>query len=69
MEAQGLNKFKGYSCTPVSYKIEMDGEIRTVCTNRLAPLTLTNSNLIKTEVCPLEVCPSRRLINFYKEQR
>ena len=68
MEVQGLNKFKGYNCTPVSYKIEMDGNISTTCTNRVVPILLKNDNLIKTETCPLDVCPSRRLLSFYKER-
>jgi hypothetical protein len=64
----GMNKFKGYKCTPASYQINMDGKIESTCTRRKIPLQLSNKNLIVTEICPVEVCPSRRLINFYKER-
>lgn len=65
-ELRALNKFKGYNCKPVSYSIRLDGTIENTCTKRVVPLSLTNKNLIVSEVCPNEICPSRRLINFYK---
>lgn len=66
IELGRLNKFKGYNCKTVSYMIDMDGTVKNSCTGRAVPLSLTNDNLIVTETCPKEVCPGRRLFNFYK---
>ena len=68
-QIKSLNKFKGYSCTPASYAIDIDGNIENTCTRRTAPLYLSNKNLIVKEVCPKDVCPSNRLLEFYKEKK
>jgi organic radical activating enzyme len=66
IEAAGLNRLRGYNCTPKSYQIQMNGNIENTCTSRRVPLQLNQENLVVTEKCPKEQCPSKRLINFYK---
>lgn len=67
-EIKGLNRFKGYECTPVSYSIDISGTIQNTCTRRRVPLSLVNKNLIVKETCPQDICPGRRLLKFYKEK-
>lgn len=69
VDIQQLNRFKGYTCTPASYSISIDGNIENTCTRRKAPLFLNNANLVVKETCPHDVCPSRRLLEFYKEAK
>ena len=68
IDRMGLNKFKGYRCTPASYSISIDGKIENTCTRRTAPLLLNNKNLLVEETCPHDICPSRRLLEFYKQK-
>lgn len=67
VEIQGLNKFKGYQCTPISYNISIDGVITNTCTSRKVPLILSDANLLVKETCPKDTCPGRRLLESYKE--
>ena len=68
IQIQKLNKFKGYQCTPASFTIGIDGHIENTCTRRQAPLLMNNKNLIVKELCPREICASKRLLEFYKEK-
>jgi len=63
-----LNRFKGYKCKTVSYSINFDGTITNTCTSRKAHTVLNDSHLIVEEICPKDICPSKRLIQFYKEK-
>jgi organic radical activating enzyme len=68
-QINSLNKFKGYACTPLSYSIDVKGRIENTCTRRKVPLYLNNNNLIVKETCPMDICPSNRLLKFYKEKQ
>jgi hypothetical protein len=68
LEKSGLNRFKGYQCRLASFRIDIEGKIYTTCTDRLVPMNLNDENLVKTEICPNDLCPSRRLMSFSKEQ-
>jgi len=67
IEHRELNRFKGYTCTPASLIVRMDGSINITCTNRKLPLYL-GDDIVKKETCPNEICPSRRMTNYYKER-
>lgn len=66
IEIQQMNRFKGYKCTPRAFQISMTGEIENACTRRRIPLS--ERNIVREEICPVEICPSRRMLTFYKEQ-
>lgn len=63
-----LNKFKGYSCTPIRYRITHDGDIKNFCTGRILPFRLTKDIVFKKEVCPNTRCQCDALYCFYKEK-
>lgn len=67
IEYQGLNKFKGYTCTPASLTVRIDGTIDITCTGKKLPLYL-GGDIVKKETCPNDICPSRRMTNYYKER-
>jgi len=66
IEIQQMNKFKGYRCTPRRFQISMSGEIKNSCTERR--VALGDNNVVKDEICPHDICPSRRMLTFYKER-
>ena len=66
---QRLDRFKGYSCTPLMYDIDIDGTIRNLCTRRVIPITMPATELIKNEICPLDHCSCDIMYNFYKEKQ
>jgi hypothetical protein len=68
IDIQGLNKFKGYQCATASFTIDINGRIENTCTRRKAPLLLTTKSLVVKEICPRDICPSKRLLEFYKEK-
>lgn len=68
IDIRGLNKFKGYECATASFSIGIDGHIENTCTRRKAPLLLSTKSLVVKEICPRDICPSKRLLEFYKEK-
>jgi hypothetical protein len=50
------NSFIGYKCVPESFRIELDGSVKNVCTDETMPLHL--KNITKKIICPKNVCPS-----------
>jgi len=66
IEIQQMNRFKGYKCTPRTFQITVSGKIQNSCTGRLVPLS--GKNIVKEEICPLDICHSRRMLSFYKEK-
>lgn len=67
-EINEWNRFKGYKCTPLSYMIDVEGDIKNVCTRRKVPISLKNENMVKQEICPNTICQGRKLITYYKEK-
>jgi hypothetical protein len=66
IEIQQMNRFKGYKCNPRSFQISMKGDIENSCTSRHIPLS--EKNIVREEICPQDICPSRRMLTFYKEK-
>ena len=66
IEIQQMNRFKGYRCTPRRFQIAMTGEIKNSCTSR--HISLGEKNIVRKEICPQDICPSRRMLTFYKEK-
>lgn len=60
-----LNMFKGYYCTPGSFRIELNGDIYNVCTNEKAPININNITNKQVE-CPRTRCDGGLL--FYPKQ-
>lgn len=48
------NKFKGYTCVPESFQINLDNIVRNVCTSEVMGLSL--KGISKTVICPKEKC-------------
>lgn len=62
--------FKGYSCTPLFYEINTDGEIYNLCTSKkIIKMMPKSTDLIKQEVCPKDFCSCETMFNFYKEKK
>lgn len=66
IEIQQMNRFKGYKCTPRTFQITISGTIQNSCTGR--PIPLNGKNIVREEICPVEVCPGKRMLTFYKEK-
>lgn len=66
IELKDWNRFKGWNCTPVVYQITIEGDIRNSCTQKAMPLLLSNKNIIRQEICPNDICPSRSMLRFPK---
>ena len=68
-EMRNLNKFKGYRCTPNTFQILMDGTIINSCNNSVLPLYLKSKNILKEIDCPVNVCPSRAMLQSPKKRQ
>lgn len=66
IEIQQMNRFKGYKCNPRSFQISMKGDIENSCTGRR--VSLSKKDIVREEICPQDICPSRRMLTFYKEK-
>ena len=65
---RGLANFKGYKCQAFAYEIKTDGEIKNLCTGKVLPLAIKESDTHGGVVCPLTRCESDMMLHFYKEK-
>lgn len=66
VEINELNKFKGFRCVPLSFNIDIKGNIINGCTGRQVGLNM--SNLSQEVSCPHNKCQGRQLLKFYKKR-
>jgi organic radical activating enzyme len=66
---KNYHRFKGYSCTPLFYEIDTNGDINNLCTSKkIVKIMPKAEDLIKKEVCPKDYCSCETMFNFYKEK-
>ncbi len=65
-EINGLNRFKGFKCTPLSFNIDIKGNITNGCTSRQVGLNMRD--ISQEAYCPHDKCQGRQLLKFYKKR-
>lgn len=65
---RGMNKLKGYKCTPLRYVIEFDGTVRRECDWQEMPVLFSAADLRHKITCPQEECGCDILLSYYKEK-
>lgn len=61
-----LHRFKGFKCKSLMYEINLEGEVRNVCTYKKQPLILSKDSLISEVICPQDNCNCDLMYNFHK---
>lgn len=56
LQIKELNYFKGYTCTPKSFQIDLDGNIKNICTGKVMTLQLSQQKIIEEVKCPVDEC-------------
>lgn len=61
-----LDKFKGYSCIPMYFNIDIEGTIINLCTKKKMPMGL--SSIVREELCPNDICGGKQFLEFPKKK-
>lgn len=62
---KGVNKFKGFKCNSLYFKIDIDGKLINMCTEEEF-YYINDKKLDKSTICPLEKCSCDTMLKFYK---